>query len=136
MWSDPFDVLSQLGRVCRCEVQAGEHVSEYLLACLARLHAQHTADGEERPVWRGAPGSRQALLEQALRALRSGSGRPSPARCKMAHWPPSCMAVQTEMAYLDKITSSFQKREPLRLFCTDSVLWTAGFLGGRSHFRC
>lgn len=59
-------------------MEAGEHVRAYLLARLARLPGRHTADGEERPAWHGAPGSRRALLEQPLRALRSGSGPTGP----------------------------------------------------------
>lgn len=103
----------------QCKVEAGERVKEYLLA---RLPAQHTADGEESSAWLGAPGSRRALLEQAPWALRSGSGLPSPSHGKMVLWPCSCMSFQTERAYLDQTTLSLQKREPQRLHWTDAVL--------------
>lgn len=55
--SHSFGVLSQGGCVCRCKVEAGECVRRYLLA---HVLARHTADGEERPAWHGARGSRRA----------------------------------------------------------------------------
>lgn len=101
-----FGVLRRGGCVSQCKAEAGEHVREHLSARLALLPAQHTADGEERPAWRGAPGSRRAPLERVLWAIRNCSGLPSPAHCKMASWPLSCVAVQRETAYLDQTATS------------------------------
>ena len=101
-----FGVLRWGGCVSQCKAEAGEHVREHLSARLALLPAQHTADGEERPAWRGALGSRRALLERVLWAIRNCSGLPSPAHCKMASWPLSCVAVQRETAYLDQTATS------------------------------
>ena len=115
----------------QCKVEAGERVKGYLLA---RLPAQHTADGEESSAWLRALGSRRALLEQALWALRSGSGLPSPSHGKMVLWPCSCMSFQTEVTYLDQTTFSLQKRELQRLHCTNAVLLGTGFFDGTSHF--
>ena len=102
---------------------------------LARLSAQHTADGEERPAWLGAPGSRQTFLEQVLWAPKSGCGLPSPSLCKTVHWPCSCVSVQREMACLNQTTSSLQKREPQKRCCTDEDFVGTGFFDKTFFFQ-
>lgn len=55
--SHSFGVPSRGGCACRRKGEAGECVRRYLLA---HVLARHGADGEERPAWHGAPGSRRA----------------------------------------------------------------------------
>ena len=111
-----------------CIVEEGEGVSAGPSSCPA--HGRWWGEA----CWLGAPGSRRTLLEQALWALRSGCGLPSPLLCKTVHWPCSCMSVQREMAYLNRTTSSPQKREPQKLRCTGADFVGTGFFDKTFYF--
>lgn len=74
-----------------------------------------------------APGTGSLGAEERL-------GLPSPSLCKTVHWPCSRVSVQREMAYLNRTTSSLQKREPQKLRCTGADFVGTGFFDKTFHF--
>lgn len=110
---------------CGVLSQAGECVRRYLLAPVL---ARHTADGEERPAWHGAPGSRRARAPGTGYGL-SGAALACPAQ-HAARWlagpRPAWLSKQKQLIWIKP--RLVYGRESLRGFAAQTQLGEKGRL--------